>query len=313
MKPYRETTLDQNNEMQHESLIATASNENTHRRLHSFAGRGRCDESSTGAMVDGDYIDSRNAAIRHSLPSCGADVPHDELQVAALTNKLAGFDVTGNESSGRLVRLTPTCPFDYNVPRAAPCDLLLLKQLSGGNTFNNRSTADFLQPITEVDGEGMLPLPVLPLRDSLLPPLCSGALMPTPLPSVLRPLLDSSASAPALPTVKRQKAEWLAPAGCDCTDKAAHGRHVRRCGKWKCTCQPKTGAGGNTTHLPECLRRRYQQHSLSWRLPQQGDCAQMIGAARNSGCQDCIYDGRAWVPDPNGRPVQHSAWVMEAL
>ena len=32
-------------------------------------------------MIAGDYIDSRSAAIRHELPSCGADVAHDELQV----------------------------------------------------------------------------------------------------------------------------------------------------------------------------------------------------------------------------------------
>ena len=74
LKPYRETTLDQNGEMQHESLISTAGNENTHRRLAVYSGRGRGEELATGSMVAGDYIASHDAAIRHDLPSCGADV-----------------------------------------------------------------------------------------------------------------------------------------------------------------------------------------------------------------------------------------------
>ena len=70
IKPYRETTRDLiNNLMQHESLMATSSNEHTHRRLASFSGRGRGEKLGVGSMIEGDYIDSRMAAIRLS---CGS-------------------------------------------------------------------------------------------------------------------------------------------------------------------------------------------------------------------------------------------------
>jgi hypothetical protein len=68
-------------------------------------------------MIAGDYIDSRKAGIRHNLPACGADVPHDELQLAALSNKLAGFDGCGNTS--HLAALLPARPYNYNLPRSA--------------------------------------------------------------------------------------------------------------------------------------------------------------------------------------------------
>jgi hypothetical protein len=83
-----------------------------------FSGRGRGEFLATGSMIAGDYIDSRNAAIRHNLPACGADVPHDELQLAALSNKLAGFDGCGNIS--QLATLLPDRPYNYNLPRRAP-------------------------------------------------------------------------------------------------------------------------------------------------------------------------------------------------
>ena len=101
--------LDKNGEMQHESIIATASNENTHRRLASFSGRGRSEEFGTASMTEGDFIDSRAAAIRHDVPSCGADVPHDETQLAALSNKLAGFTGDGSDRGASPSSLSLPC------------------------------------------------------------------------------------------------------------------------------------------------------------------------------------------------------------
>ena len=158
-------SCDKNGEMQHESLFSTTSNENSHRRLSEFSGRGRTEELSTGSMIAGDFIDSRNAAIRHDLPACGADVPHDETQLAALSNKLAGFDGSGNPSD-QLVPLLHQRPYDYDIPRAATKEIVVVKQVGGGNVFNNRKPQRHVAPM-EAHGDGMLPLPRFCLRSTL--------------------------------------------------------------------------------------------------------------------------------------------------
>ena len=306
IRPFRETTKDQNGEMQHESLIATASNEHTHRRLAEFSGRGRAEDLATGSMIEGDYIDSRRAAIRHNLPSCGADVPHDELQSAALANKLAGFDGTGSESSVSTA-LLPQRPYDYNLQRAASPSLVVVKHLKGGNAFNHRNPARN-SAVTEADG-----LPPLRLRSTL----CRGTGIPcTSLPSpcarvLLKAHMDATATAASASTSRKRKAhEWTPQRGCGCGSAAGHTKHVKKCACWACTCKPPhKGRGGDNTHHPECLRGRYAQHVLPFAVPQSGDGAAMIHEARRCGCPDLVHDGRGWVVDPHGRPVAQSAWV----
>eukprot|EP00966_Prymnesium_polylepis_P102945 2384605-Prymnesium_polylepis.1 len=118
--------------MQHESLISTTANEGTHRLLAAYSGRGHSTMLATGSMIAGDYAHSRAAAIRHQLVSCGADVPHDELQLAAFSNKLAGFDRTGSASPA-FAQLLPARAYDYDLPRAASSSFLLVKNLPAGN------------------------------------------------------------------------------------------------------------------------------------------------------------------------------------
>ena len=62
---------------------------------------------------------------------------HDELQVVAFANKLAGFEGAGMPLPG-LTLLLPERPFDYNTPQKASGSLVLVKQLPGGNTFNHK-------------------------------------------------------------------------------------------------------------------------------------------------------------------------------
>ena len=306
IRPFRETVRDANGEMQHESLIATASNEHTHRRLAEFSGRGRGEDLATGSMIEGDYIDSRRAAIRHNLPGCGADVPHDETQVAALANKLAGFDGMGN-ATGNATTLLPQRPFDYNLPRAASPHLVLVKQLKGGNAFNHRKPARGCA-MTEPDG-----LPALQLRSIIS--VGTGVPQASRPTASVRLLLEahSVATAAALTAStsrKRKAVEWTPLPGCDCGSSAAHAKHVRKCARWACTCKPASEArGGDYTHHDACVRRRYAHHVLSFAAPRQGDRVAMIHEARRCGCPDLVHDGSGWVADPQGRSVTQSAWV----
>ena len=305
IRPFRQTTSDHNGEMRHESLIATASNEHTHRRLAEFSGRGRAEDLATGSMIEGDFIDSRNAAIRHDLPACGADVPHDELQVAALANKLAGFDGTGNASSV-MTNLLPHRPYDYSLPRAASPSLVVVKQLKGG-AFNHRKPSRS-GTVLEADG-----LPALRLRSSLLPG--TGTPCSSPLAPSARVLLQSHGDATAAAAAstlsrKRKAAEWTPLPGCECRSAQAHKKHVKMCARWACNCKPLRAArGGDYTHHEECVRRRYAQHVLPFVAPQKGDKCTMIHEARRCGCPDVVHDGHGWVTDPNGRVVVQSAWV----
>ena len=92
-------------------------------------------------------------------PGCGADVEHDELQLAALTNALAGFDITGT-ASGAFTALMPQRPYDYDVPRAASPNLILVKQL-------NRSKQSGAVAQVAASQPGSLALPTLQLRGEL--------------------------------------------------------------------------------------------------------------------------------------------------
>ena len=312
IKPYRETTKDHNGEMQHESLVATASNEHTHRRLAEFSGRGRAEDLATGSMVEGDFIDSRSAAIRHDLPGCGADVPHDETQIAALSNKLAGYDSMGHASSSASI-LLPHRPYDYNHPRAASPSLVVVKQLKGGNAFNYRKPARG-GARTEMDG-----LPGLRLRSSLAartgtlnasqPVACAGVL--------LRSHATTIATAAGTAASRKRKAtEWTPLPGCACGSAAAHSKHVKKCAIWACSCKParEGGWGGDHTHHSDCVRHRYAQHVIPYVAPQVGDRVTMIHEARRCGCPDLVrLKGQGWVADPDGRRVTQSAWVMTAL
>lgn len=254
------------------------------------------------------------AAIRHNLTSCGADVPHDEMQVAALTNKLAGFDGSGSASSHRPA-LLPERPYDYDLPRQAPEGLVLVKSVAVGNIFNHRQPARSSACLESTEGDGMLPLPPLPLRSSLTLSASSEPLRSTKQPLLARPLLHAVVAHPETPAKKMRVSAWMPDAGCPCTDSAEHTRHVRKCRAWLCICKPPAGGrgGGDHSHLDACLRGRFQKHQTPWRKPQKGDKAQMIGEARRRGCPDRVSDGSAggWVIDPAGRQLLHSAWVSD--
>ena len=313
IKPYRETTLDANGEMQHESLISTASNENTHKRLAGFSGRGRGEDLATGAMIEGDYIDSRRAAMRHRVPGCGADVNHDELQLAGLANKLAGFDGSGGASS-QLPSLLPGRAYDYNLPCAASPSFQLVKHLAGGNAFNHRKPERSIAAM-EASKSGALALPVLSLRTSLARPL-AGATVSMPQPPTCAAILiaahgaSTAVLAERTASRKRKAVEWMPGLGCDCGSHDAHKKHVRKCAKWLCTCKPPaTGRGGDASHTEGCLRGAFARHTQEWRAPVKGDRALMRDAARRMGCADRIHDGREWVVDPQGRPLEHSVWI----
>jgi hypothetical protein len=160
----------------------------------------------------------------------------------------------------------------------------------------------------------MLPLPMLSLRSSLEMAPSTEPLRSTPLPPVARPLLRAATKAAAQPEAKRQRlVVWSAASGCPCADKQSHDKHVRKCRAFPCTCKPPQGSargGGDYTHLDECLRGRLQKHVEGMRTPTQGERVQMIGEARRCGGEDLVYDGRAWVVDPNGRPIMRSAWIV---
>ena len=310
LRPFRETVVDQNGEMQHESLTATASNENSHKRLAGFSGRGRSEELGVGSMIAGDYIDSRNAAIRHTVPHCGADVLHDELQLAAEANKLAGYDGSGTGASDSLL---PCRPYDYNLPRAAPAGFVLVKSVGRCNSFikatergHRRSNAN---PVLESEGNGLLALPKTTLRNQLPLDVSLNTSLPiSGMPSVMKPLMLSMSTAAVSKTALKA---WTAAAGCPCVDKRAHTSHVSKCRQWLCTCKPPaTGKGGDTTHDPKCMRRQFQLHQIPFRTRKRGDRAQMLPEARRLGCADKIFDGSSWVDDANGRPIIHSAWVL---
>jgi len=51
-------------------------------------------------------------------------------------------------------------------------------------------------------------------------------------------------------------------------------------------------------------------HAQEWRPPVKDDVARMMGEARRVGCADRVYDGREWIVDPHGRPVERSVWVL---
>jgi hypothetical protein len=303
--------------MQHESLIATASNEHTHRRLAGFSGRGRGEELGAGSMIEGDFIDSRRAAIRHNHPGCGADVVHDELQVAAFTNKLAGFDGAGS-TSGVVTTLLPERPYDYNLPRRASPSLVLVKHLKAGNTFNHLKPAHCL-PLTEAS-VGTVELPTLPLRSSLSAQVGGQALCSSQPPACVSALLAmhtavAERTAAASAARKRKASAWVPLLGCDCGSEDAHNRHVRKCARWACNCKPpKAGSwGGDNTHAALCVRSSRARHVVTYVAPQKGDRVAMIGDARRGGCADLVHDGRGWMADPHGRAVEHSAWVVAVL
>ena len=309
LRTFRETTLDANEEMQHESLISTASNEHTHRRLAEHSGRGRGQDLACGSMIEGDYIDSRRAAVRHAVPGCGADVEHDELQLAALTNALAGFDITGT-ASGAFTALMPQRPYDYDVPRAASPNLILVKQLNRRKQSGAVAQVAASQP-------GSLALPTLQLRGELS--AGSGTVKSSQLPAsaqALRAKHVATCASAAAATLRKQQAAvlWTPLAGCDCGSREAHAKHVRKCATWVCTCKPpKVGRGGDKTHDPACMRSRYAQHVLPYVAPKKGDKLAMLWAARRCGCPDVVHAGRAgWVPDPDGRPVIRSTWDSAA-
>jgi hypothetical protein len=262
-------------------------------------------------MIAGDYIDSRNAAIRHDLPSCGADVPHDEMQLAALTNKLAGFDGTGTARTD-CAQLLPqrAYMYDYDLPRAASSDLVLVKQVGGSNVFNQRRSLRVgRSDAASGDGDGMLQLPSCGRRDALAPPSAGAAAPPSRLPQIAQPLL-ALADAPV--PVASNKRKWVPPIGCACADENAHTAHVAKVKRaWACGCQ--SGAKGRAAHHHDCVRGAMQQHRQPFRRPTRGERVQMVGEARRCGKPDVVYDGRAWVVDPEGRPVQQSAWVTSQL
>ena len=256
LRPYRPTTLDSNGEMQHESLISTASNEHTHKRLAGFSRRGRGEDLATGAMIEGDYVDSRRAAMRHTVPGCGADVGHDELQAAALANKLAGFDGSGG-ASGQLPTLLPTRTYDFDLPRAASPAFVLVKHLAGGNAFNHRKPQRSVAA-TEASVCGALPLPAISLRSSLAhpPSAVSSPQLPAPVHTLVAAQTAAlTAAAQKVASRKRKACEWTPHSGCRCESQVAHTKHVRKCAKWLCTCKPPaTGRGGDNTHVAGCLR-----------------------------------------------------------
>ena len=314
LKPYRATVQDKNQEMQHESLIATASNEHTHRRLDGFSGRGRGAELAVGSMIEGDFIDSRQAAIRHDLPACGADVTHDDLQTAAFANQLAGFDGTGTASSD-LPQLLPDRPYNYNLPRAASPSFVVVKRLPGGNCFNHRKPAP--SSMASAD-HGVLALPRLSRRSALALPEQSALMSSSPSPACAQLMRSAHTSAVQAAdgrsaTRKRKAAAWMPAEGCDCGDKATHEKHVRKCMKWCCSCKPpKKGRGGDATHDPLCKRGMYARHTLPYAPPARGMRVAVIGEARRCGMHDLLFDGHSWVPDPDGRAVAHTAWVLNA-
>lgn len=263
-----------------------------------------------GSMIAGDYIDSRNAAIRHTVPHCGADVLHDELQLAAEANKLAGYDGSGTGASDSLL---PCRPYDYNLPRAAPAGFVLVKSVGRCNSFikatergHRRSNAN---PVLESEGNGLLALPKTTLRNQLPLDVSLNTSLPiSGMPSVMKPLMLSMSTAAVSKTALKA---WTAAAGCPCVDKRAHTSHVSKCRQWLCTCKPPaTGKGGDTTHDPKCMRRQFQLHQIPFRTRKRGDRAQMLPEARRLGCADKIFDGSSWVDDANGRPIIHSAWVL---
>ena len=149
----------------------------------------------------------------------------------------------------------------------------------------------------------------LQLRSSLVPPP-TGALSATPLPSAAAPLLLACAAPSRAPATKR-KALWVAAVGCSCADEQVHTRHVRKCQKWPCSCKPSRGSnrGGDNTHHEACVRHCYAHHGEPFRLPVNGDRVLMLGDARRMGCPDLVHNGRGWVDDPGGRPLQLSMWM----
>ena len=224
-----------------------------------------------------------------------------------MTNKLAGYDGYGNPNGA--VQLVPARPYDYNLPPSARTEVIVVKAIS---SFNHRQPARSSVEL-EVDPSGLLPLPIVRLRSSVPPGIMPVAgvapqVFSSRMPYIIRPMLRMPIT-PLTPSRKR-KAEWSPQPGCLCIDEQAHTKHLQRCRKWWCACQPKLGAyGGKTVHHPDCLRKRFQRHAELLRAPVKGDKLQMIGEARRVGCPDVMFGGRSWVTDPQGRPTMRSAWM----
>ena len=182
------------------------------RRLAGFSGAGRGEQIATGAMIEGDYIDSRKAAIRHDQPSCAADVTHDDLQSVAFGNKLAGFDSSG-VTMGGMMQLLPHTPYDYHVPRAASPGFVLVKHVAHGNKFNGKKPARGVAS-GEASTTGALPLPPMDLRTSLAKPapntdVRSSAILPTRVQPLLAAHVAAGASVTSAATSRKRKAtEW---------------------------------------------------------------------------------------------------------
>ena len=64
-----------------------------------------------------------------------------------------------------------------------------------------------------------------------------------------------------------------------------------------------------------CIRGQLQQHRQPFRNPVPGDRIAMVGDARQRGRPDLIYINKkvGWVPDPKGRAVLQSAWMVAQI